>query len=93
VAVRAIDDCKNVGPITTVSVITPARPIGAVDACFVHFLKHRFNTLTFGYRFRRAVFSEYVQKFRRPFRRPFRRNVGRPCVDRDPVTSHNPYSP
>ncbi len=35
VAVRAFDDCKNVGPITTVDFITPERPIGEVDACFV----------------------------------------------------------
>ena len=35
VAVRAIDNCGNAGPIATASFITPERQSGSVDACFV----------------------------------------------------------
>ncbi len=35
VAVRAFDDCRNVGPIATTSFRTPDRTAGEVDACFV----------------------------------------------------------
>jgi hypothetical protein len=35
VGVRAFDDCKNYGPITTVTFRTPERTSGEVDACFV----------------------------------------------------------
>lgn len=33
--IRAIDDCGNAGPVTTVAALTPQPPAGAVDACFV----------------------------------------------------------
>jgi hypothetical protein len=35
VAIRAFDDCRNVGPIATMSFRTPDRAGGEVDACFV----------------------------------------------------------
>jgi hypothetical protein len=35
VAVRASDNCGNAGPIATTTFITPERPSGSVDACFV----------------------------------------------------------
>jgi hypothetical protein len=35
VAVRAIDNCGNAGPIATATFTTPERQSGAVDACFV----------------------------------------------------------
>lgn len=35
VAVRAFDDCRNYGPITTLTFRTPERTVGEVDACFV----------------------------------------------------------
>lgn len=35
VAIRAFDDCRNYGPITTLSFRTADRALGEVDACFV----------------------------------------------------------
>jgi hypothetical protein len=35
VAVRAYDECRNVGPITTFEVVTPRPEPGTVDACFI----------------------------------------------------------
>jgi hypothetical protein len=35
VGVRAYDGCKNYGPLTVASFVTPERPTGEVDACFV----------------------------------------------------------
>ena len=35
VAIRAFDDCRNYGPITTLQFTTADRAIGEVDACFV----------------------------------------------------------
>ena len=33
--IRAFDDCKNLGPLTTLKITTPARDTGEVDSCFV----------------------------------------------------------
>ncbi|MEJ7603313.1 MAG: fibronectin type III domain-containing protein [Kofleriaceae bacterium] len=35
VGIRAIDDCRNLGPVTFVKFTTPERTSGEVDACFV----------------------------------------------------------
>lgn len=35
IGIRALDECGNAGPLTTVGVLTPQPPAGAVDACFV----------------------------------------------------------
>ncbi len=35
VGVRAIDDCRNPGPLATLKLTTPAQATGEVDACFV----------------------------------------------------------
>ena len=35
VGVRAFDDCRNLGPLATLKLVTPARETGEVDACFV----------------------------------------------------------
>ena len=35
IGVRAFDDCKNLGPLTTLKITTPAQAAGKVDACFV----------------------------------------------------------
>jgi len=35
VAMRAVDNCGNVGPLATVAFVTPERTTGSVDACFV----------------------------------------------------------
>ncbi len=34
-AIRAYDECKNVGPVATFQITTPQRENGTVDACFV----------------------------------------------------------
>jgi len=35
IGIRAIDDCRNAGPIATVELVTDERPQGHVDACFL----------------------------------------------------------
>jgi hypothetical protein len=35
IGIRAIDDCRNVGPVASVELMTLERPLGRVDACFV----------------------------------------------------------
>jgi hypothetical protein len=35
VAVRAYDSCRNYGPLELAELVTPERPIGEVDACFI----------------------------------------------------------